>query len=211
MRQRSAISLFVACTIAIVLGACAGGSDATRERLSVCIDSATFSAEELSFGDGLGIPEGGVERVTEVLEEITQHPFFDNDRPIVVEKGCPLPPPDTWLSLEDFAPVERILGTFREQGDPSPYRVYVFFLPDDDHRDLVAGSSKRTAAQEVTCTGDICGSQSEAAYLSQADLDDRATLVDAMEHVTGLSSVWPTLPPGETPTPPVGIGTPPAR
>lgn len=197
--------------LVIVAAACAGGSDATRNQLSACIDSATFSIEELSFGDGEGIPDGGVERVTEVLEEITQHPFFDDDRPIVVESGCPMRPPDTWLSSESIAPIQRIRGTFREDDDLGPYRAYVFFLPEADLRELVAGSDTRTATQEITCTGDICIFRSVAAYLSRADLDDRATLVDAMEHVTLLSQVSPTLPPGETPSPPAGIGTPPAR
>src|SRR5574341_2495250 len=161
MRRTWAISLFVACVIGIALAACGGGSDATRERLSVCIDSATFSVEELSFGHGEGIPNGGVERVTQVLEEITQDPFFDNDRPIVVDKGCPLPPPDTWSRQEGLAPVERIRGTGLEQGDLGPYRAYVYFLPDDDLHDFVAGSDKRTATQEVTCTGDMCFGASE--------------------------------------------------
>jgi hypothetical protein len=182
--------------------ACDSGPSASWDRHSLCIDTATFSIENWAFGPGESLPGHAEERITDVVDELAQHSFFDDSHPVIVDTSCPLAPPNL-STTRSGQPIE--LVTVIGVEEPGPYRGYVFILPDDDMSELQGASDRRFAGQEcLRVTEHGCVSLTVAAYLSVSELDDREVVVEAMEHATGLSQVAPrdeNLTPTAPPTP----------
>lgn len=161
---------------------------ASRERLAVCVQVL----------DDAGIDEpAAVARVDAALRDLAAQPAWSyQGHPVVtagfgfgpatVDAGCPSQP----AVLQPGVRLDRGMLSDGRAGlivqRASPYRVFVFVLPEPEIAAAFAGSARRTVPQEFLCKGHTCAEVTTGVYLTANEIDDHAQLAEWLHQALGM-------------------------
>lgn len=152
-----------------------------RDRLALCIQPVA--------GSGLAADEVRA-LVQTTLPRVATHQYWAVAglavAPPVVEVGCPSEP---YLLRPGAAMAgAKEVGTadLPRVANASPYRVFVFILPEAQINAIFGVTASRAAVQELVRDGGQCGEVSTGLYLSPQELRDPQVLTGLLERAIGL-------------------------
>jgi hypothetical protein len=133
-------------------------------------------------------------KVETALLAVQQHRFWNRldvaKAPPLVEVGCPSEPlaGRPGVSWHGGRPGAGDLGLY-ELTEPSFYRTFFFVMPLDQIDQRLGGLSVRVAPQEILISGgDSAGEETDAVFVSPAELQDSSFLVHQLTIAVGLES-----------------------
>lgn len=159
-----------------------------RDKLAICVEAVGLNSSKAADAKP---------RVEAALPEVAEHPYWELAGlaafETVVDVGCPSQPPEpAWP--DQLYPIDAIQG--HRVREPSPYRVFIFVLAEEELDELVAPLSTRRAPQELVCAEDIhegCREVTTGVYLAEEEFNDSALLVRQIEIAVGLGSTREVL------------------
>lgn len=217
MMQRVIAILLGAAGFAAALTACGGGGGVPsptaptptpastifpprpEEQLTMCVD--TVEATRSFQAEAVG-------RIRAAMVEVMKHPVYPraytSGKEPVIDNGCSAPPvlydPAAYGGASPGS-LDHLRGRPVER--PGFYAKAVFVIEASEIERITSEYDLRLIfmSEEYTCEGDVCGDTMEGLYLSPADLENTAFLVDVLEKTLGLEDPGDPAEPGYHPDP----------
>lgn len=166
---------------------------ARRTTFSFCID--TFRLPETS-GSAASAREDAKNAIGDAIASISGYDVWTNrlqaHLPGTFIEGCPqVPFPSVtsgeWIKGEYFGSYGEIDRQFNEE-TWSTYNFFVFVMPLSEIDDLLGGTSRRVAEQELERHGDVISTVSRGIYLTPEEIkENQPLIVETMEWALGLT------------------------